>query len=73
MSVMWTIALNGRHLATSAVMRLKHGDLFSKYFCMEYFISFGVNDLTGRERRRVEFKNISTVFMFWLSIISEQG
>jgi len=49
MCEIWTMALFGRLLATSAVIRSKPGDLFKDLFCMVYLISFDVNDLTGKE------------------------
>lgn len=70
---MWTMALDGRDLATSAVMQSQPGDLFSEYFSMAYFTSFGVNGLTGRDRGKGEFRKVSTDFIFSLSIISECG
>lgn len=43
------MALLGRFLKTSAVMRSKPRDLLRVYLCMRYLISLGEKDLTDAE------------------------
>jgi len=43
------MALFGRFLATSDVMRSKPGDLLREYLCMRYLTSLGEKDLTDGE------------------------
>ena len=69
----WTMALFGRLLATSAVIRSKPSDLFRELYCMEYLISFGVNGLTGKETGSGELRNSLTVLKWASSLILERG
>lgn len=37
---------------------------FNEYFSRAYFASFGVNNLTGRDRGRVGSRKVPTVFIY---------
>jgi len=67
------MALFGRFLATSAVIRSKPGDLLSGYLYMRYFISLGEKDLIEGEGWRGVLRFEFTIFAFSISTISECG
>lgn len=70
MRVRCTIAILGRHLTISSVIKLKPGD-FGGYFRMKYFISFCENGLTEQEGCKGELRNVLTELMLLISLISE--
>lgn len=67
------MALIGRFLTTSVVIRSKPGDLLRGYLCMRYLISLGEKDLTDGEGKRGALRAVFTRFMFSKSTISECG
>jgi len=50
---MWIMAIFGKHLVTSAVVRSNPGVFFNRYFSIEYLRSFGVKVLIGRVKESI--------------------